>query len=132
MRIRWLLLAAGFCDAATGIALLLAPLATLGLMGIEDGPRDPALLRFVGAFVLGVGAFYLRVLLGRPRPEQLATLLGGTALIRCLVGSYVSVALFAGWLPLPWVSVALTDLALALIQWTLLAGGKLDEPRSIG
>lgn len=123
---RALLLAAGGCDAATGLALLAAPLATLGLLGVDSGPRDPALIRFIGAFVLGVGASSLLALVRR---WDAATVAEATALVRLAVGGYVVLALARGWLPAPWVLVALTDLGLAAAQLALAASGAFGEGR---
>lgn len=124
---RLLFLAAGACDTATGIALLAAPAATLALMGIEDGPRDPALVRFIGAFVLGVGASYLLALARASQPGFVRTVAEITALVRACVGGYVAIALYREALPFAWVAVAATDVTLATLQLTLLGKGWFDD-----
>lgn len=126
---RWFFLAAGLCDGATGLGLLAAPVALLGLMGVASGPSDPALLRFVGAFVLGVGLSYLLALVRAPRPGRLSAVAETTALLRWVVGGYVAVAVAAGTLPAAWATVAATDLALAAAQAILLSRGFFDEGR---
>ncbi|HEX4956490.1 MAG TPA: hypothetical protein VF017_24140 [Thermoanaerobaculia bacterium] len=126
---RWFFLAAGLCDAGTGLGLLVGPGLILRLMGVASGPSDPALLRFVGAFVLGVGLAYLLALVRPPRPGRLSAVAETTALLRFAVGGYVAVAVAAGTLPAAWATVAATDLGLAAAQVLLLSRGFFDEPR---
>lgn len=123
-RVRWLFALAGGLDSATGLLLLVVPTHTLSLMGIGSGPSDPALLRFVGAFVFGVGLSYLAAL-RFPRPGRARTVAESTALLRLSVGTYVAVAVAVGWLPTPWLTVAVADLMLASAQAWLVARGEL-------
>lgn len=127
MRVReWYVLAAGACDTATGLLLTVAPDWTLGLMRVPPPGADPIWLRFIGAFVAGVGLIYL--LPGRlataDRRAALSMILLSTAIVRATVGSFVTVALLSGALPPAWSSVAVTDLGLALLQAGLLVEGR--------
>lgn len=122
---RWLdlySLAAGACDATTGLLLVAAPALTLQLMGISPAPAEPVFLRFLGVFVGAVGLAYLYPFLLDParRLARLAVMLEVTALVRLLVGVFVTACLLSGALALPWISVASTDLSLAIIQLVLL------------
>lgn len=126
---RWLFALAGSMDSATGVMLLVAPTRTLGLMGIYSGPNDPALLRFVGAFVLGVGLCYFLAQLF-PQPGRARAVAEQTALVRLVVGAYVAVAVALGSLPGPWVAVAVTDLTLAALQIWLVARGAFEVGES--
>jgi hypothetical protein len=125
--VRWWFLLAGACDAATGLGLVLAPLTVLGLMGVTSGPRDPALVRFIGAFVFGLGSAYLLALLLPARPGRVRTVAEVTTGVRLAIGVYTAVAIAAGWLPLPWVSVPATDLALGALQLVGLTRGWFDD-----
>lgn len=130
---RWLklfCLAAGACDATTGLLLVAAPALTLRLMGISDLPAEPIFLRFVGVFVGAVGLAYLYPFWLDParRLARLTGVLEITALVRLLVGTFVAASLVLGALALPWVSVALTDLGLATAQLVLL--GRLRRASS--
>jgi hypothetical protein len=124
---RWLALAAGSMDFATGIGLVLAPRPVLALMGAA-APADEAMvyLRWVGAFVGAVGASYLLALV-RGGTERLRAVLEFTILFRLAAGGYCAAALALGWLPAVWVSVPAADLALAAAQGWLLRKGGLDH-----
>ena len=111
--------AVGLCDAATGLALVAAPLWTLRQMGIAAMPAEPVYLRWIGAFVLAVGLSYLypfrlrgggSVRLG----ERIATVFEITTLART-----------AGLLELAWLGVPLFDAAVAAAQIVLLRRGGL-------
>jgi hypothetical protein len=120
-----LLVGAG--DALTGLMLMAAPLATLHLMGIAT-VSEPIFLRFIGAFVAGVGLSYgLPLLPATPmvRASRLASVLELTALLRLLVGTFVAIAVLTKALAPAWSTVAITDLALALVQIALLARAKV-------
>lgn len=125
-------LAAGLCDMLTGLLLAAAPAATLRLMMIPQVPDDPVFVRFIGAFVFGVGASYLRPFLDRDRTRRemrFAAMLDVTAGLRLAVGGFVAVALLRGWLHPMWISVALTDLGLAATQVILLRRGAFAHGR---
>jgi hypothetical protein len=134
--------AAGCGDAFTGVLLLVAPEAVIGLLGepgvagvtaSSTGPVDAftaaATLpwRWLGVFVLGVGLVYLYPLLarriGRPRLPVIAEV---TALLRMLVAAFVTGALLVDALPGGWWSVAVTDGLLAAAQILALQRGWLE------
>ncbi|MEZ5330969.1 MAG: hypothetical protein R2991_02705 [Thermoanaerobaculia bacterium] len=119
---------AGLCDAGTGAALLIAPGAVLGLLGIGAAPGDAVFLRYVGVFVTGVGLLYLYPLLLSERAwaRRVRTILESTALLRGAVALFVAVAVALEALPAPWLTVAAVDGALAAAQALLLARGDLD------
>jgi len=122
-------LGAGLCDAATGAALVAAPLWTLGRMGIDPLPVEPVYLRWIGAFVLAVGLAYLYPFLlatGR-RAARLATVFEVTALARGAVALTAGGAILAGELASAWAGVPLFDAALAIAQLVLLSRGALAD-----
>lgn len=122
----------GLCDAATGTALLAAPLWTLRQMGIEPLPAEPVFQRWIGAFVLAVGLAYLYPFLLRGaevarRGERLATVFEVTALARAAVAATAGAAIAAGALPLAWLGVPLFDAAVVVVQVALLRRGGLRD-----
>ena len=122
----WFCLAAGGCDTLTGLLLVVAPLFTLRLMMIPGHEADPVLVRFIGAFVFGIGSSYLRPFLTRDpaaREARFAGMLDFTAGARVAVGSFVTVAVLAGALHPMWATVAVTDLGLAAVQIVMLRRG---------
>jgi len=135
--VRAYFLAAGGCDLATGALLLALPglaLAAVSWAGAGVGagplpaPAEPVYLRFVGAFVAGVGASYLYPFLPGvvPRPGRLATVAEGTALVRGSVALFLGAAVAAGALAAGWLVVAAVDGLLAAVQLGLLARGWID------
>lgn len=123
---------AGSCDLITGLALIAAPGTVLGWMGIAGVPEVAwPYLRFVGAFVAGVGASYLyplwpwllSVLGTGERPGRLPAIIEVTALVRTGVALFLVGAVAAGALSAPWLSVAATDATLAVLQLWLLSRG---------
>lgn len=125
-------LAVGSLDALTGVALVSAPSFTLRLMGVPELPPADVFVRWVGVFVAGVGASYLYpfVLAPRARAARLVVILEVTALLRTVVGTFVTVCLASGLLARSWTSVPLTDLSLAALQLWMLAGGR--RRRAVG
>jgi len=129
---------AGGCDLATGLGLIAAPRTVLSLMGIAGAEGDASVyLRFLGAFVAGVGASYLYPLLlaafGAPdRPGRLPAVIEVTALVRTGVALFVAGAVTAGALATPWISVAGTDAALAALQLWLLGRGAFGASTGSG
>ena len=120
----------GLCDAATGAALIAAPLWTLARMGIDPLPAEPVFLRWIGAFVLAIGLAYLYPFLLRGagrRRARLATVFEVTAIARGLVALTAGGAIAAGALPLAWLGVPLFDAAVAIAQVVLLARGALRD-----
>jgi len=129
---RWLILyqcAAGLCDASTGLLLIAAPVWTLGLMGLTIIPHPIAFVRYIGVFVLSLGLTYLWAAIRWPLTPRAqiawSTQWKITALIRALVAVFVVWQVASAAMEVRWMSVALTDAAFALIQWTGLAKGWL-------
>lgn len=116
-------LLAGSGDFLTGLLLVAAPLFTLRLMGIASIPAEPVYLRFVGAFVGGVGALYLYpfALSAARRAQRLDTVLEATALVRIVVALVVGGCIASGTLEVRWITVALTDAVLAAVQIGILS-----------
>ena len=96
---RWLALAAGAMDTATGVGLVLLPVWTLQRMGIAPpGPEALGFVRFVGVFVGAVGLSYL-VAWGRGHDRALRTVFDITRLFRTGAGVFTGVMVFAAvWL----------------------------------
>jgi hypothetical protein len=133
-------LAAGLCDSATGMMLVLAPATALRLMGLHPGAADSAAgnevwLSYIGAFVLSVGLSYFLPLSGNALSGNLSGNLPGawkmqwsiSALTRSLVAIFLLWKFSAGALPGQWLEVAATDGFFALIQWIGLGRGWLHE-----
>lgn len=123
-----LALAAGAMDAVTGLGLALAPILTLGAMGVgAPGPEALVYLRWIGAFVAAVGFSYL-VALGRGGAGRLREVFVTTLLFRAAAGGYCAVAVIGGTLEARWITVAVTDGALVVAQlWLLRRQGWADE-----
>ena len=121
---------AGLSDTLTGAMLLVAPLWTLRLMHLTILPT-PAFASFIGAFVLGVGLTYLRVAFrsarGLASAPEWASQWRGTALIRGCVAAFLFWQIGAAHMEPAWLSVAVSDAALALVQGIGLHRGWLEE-----
>ncbi|MDQ8202254.1 hypothetical protein [Pelagicoccus sp. SDUM812003] len=120
-RIRdWVCLGAGLMDAGTGVMLVVAPLFTYRLMGLSIEGVDSAFTRFIGAFVFSVGGLYLfafrEAVAGRRQSWNALWL--ATAWIRLWVGVVTLGLISAGGLEFAWISVPVSDLALAVYQWS--------------
>ncbi|HTL73257.1 MAG TPA: hypothetical protein VL863_08130 [bacterium] len=114
---QWL---AGSCDTATGVLLVFTPAWTLKLMGVQRLPQPIEFVSFVGVFVLGVGLAYLsiaRLPLNAKTAPRWQTVWRLTALIRALVAGFLSWQILTSRMETAWLAVAVTDGALALIQW---------------
>lgn len=123
-------LTVGLCDAATGLALIAAPVWTLGRMGIAAAPAEPVFVRWIGAFVLAVGLSYLYPFLLRASGsarlgERLATVFEVATLARGLVAVVAGGAIAGGLLERAWLGVPLFDAAVAAVQIVLLRRGGL-------
>lgn len=121
MLLRIYQLAAGLCDAATGVALVLMPATTLRLMGIEIAGTNLVWQSYIGAFVLAVGLSYFFPLMER---GQTASALAAwrmqwrfSALARTLVTAFIVWKFSTGELAWQWLEVAATDGCFALVQW---------------
>lgn len=118
-------LGAGLLDGVTGVLLVAAPRLALAAMGVEAVPGDLVLLRWIGAFVAAVGlcTLYPLALAGEARDRRLAVALELTAIIRLAVFAFTTGALALGALERSWVSVPVTDLALAATQLWMIRSG---------
>lgn len=122
-------LLAGCGDALTGIFLLALPATTLGWMSIETPLSAQVFIRFIGVFVFGVGISYLYpfVLSGHHRERRLATVFEVTACIRSAVALFVTAAVATQALAPAWLTVAVVDGILALVQISWLRKGVFDD-----
>ena len=113
-------LAAGLSDTSTGLLLLLAPAWTLHLLRVTHPPTPDIFTSFIGAFVLGVGLTYLWLLLRSVRGLATSATWQAqwrdTALIRACVALFLLAAIATSRLEKAWLTVALADAALALVQ----------------
>jgi hypothetical protein len=128
-RARLLALLAGAMDTTTGVLLVAAPGFTLRLMGIAMEEGTSPFVRFVGAFVLGVGLSYFPPFLleGRERCDvALRAVFVTTGLVRLSIGLFTGAAVLGGILVLPWLSVTVSDLALATLQALIVRSKVLD------
>ena len=119
----WLALGAGGLDCCTGLGLVFAPALALRLMGAAPiGTEALVYLRWIGAFVGAVGFSYLWSL-WRSEVALLRAARELTIWFRLAAGGYSAWAVATGTLPLIWVSVPVTDFALAAAQTWLLRRG---------
>lgn len=124
-------LTAGTMDSLTGLLLWLVPGKTLSLMMIEPPAGQLVYIQFIGAFVLGVGSLYLwaggRALLAGDWGFLRHVFLG-TAWIRLVIFLFGSISIASGGLELTWISVPVTDAAVAILQLAWVRkGGMPDE-----
>lgn len=128
--IRVFSLAAGSMDAVTGLLLLAAPRFALNLFGAPaPAEGDDILMRFIGAFVLGVGLAYFVALSTRDRLRSLTRLegtWGATAAIRASIALFTAAAVASGDLGYSWLVVCASDAAVAAVQFRGLAAGWFD------
>ena len=116
--VRPLSLLAGIMDFSTGILLMADPRFTCRLMGLT-AVSDTAFLPFVGAFVTAVGLSYLWGLWRR----SLRATWEFTALVRCIIGIFVAIAVGRGSMAAGWLPVTVTDLGLSALQIIFLRNG---------
>lgn len=117
---RWLALAAGAMDTATGVGLLVLPEWTLRQMGVTP-PVAEALefVRFVGVFVGAVGLSYV-VAGARGDDRSLRAVFDFSRIFRFGAGAFTGVMVLAGsWSPV-WLTVTVADLGLVAVQSVLL------------
>lgn len=122
-------LLAGVCDTMTGVLLVVVPAWTLTLMGVTSGSFPPVAASFVGTFVLSVGLIYLYALRLPMTPDNAPrwqTVWMLTALIRFLVAGFLFWQMAVKHMEFAWATVALTDGALATMQWIGLKRGWLE------
>lgn len=117
---RCLVVAIGLGDVLTGVALLLVPALVLNGLGLPPTP-DVVWLRFIGAFVLGVGVATVEpAVVGAWR--RLAGALSATATVRIAVAATLALLVLEGTLPAAWVLVSVWDALAALVQLVVLRG----------
>lgn len=116
---------AGLMDAATGGLLMTEPKWTLALMSVAPVVSEALVyIRFIGAFVFGVGMLYLFalvpvVLVGRWWSVRGVLLV--TSWLRGVIFVFGMVVITSGALGVDWLTVPLTDGLLAVAQlWVLL------------
>ena len=120
----------GFSDSSTGALLIFAPALTLRLMHLQVSPSALPFLSYIGAFVLSVGiaCFYGAFLTTRaafaPKLEVVWLL---TAITRGLVAIFIVSKIVSGTLEAGWMTVAISDGALALLQAIGLSNGWLAD-----
>ncbi len=121
---------AGLSDTCTGLLLLFAPVFTFHLMGVTELPSPLYYGRYIGIFVLTIGATYLLIpAVVRNEPDastwwraQWAI----TAFIRSLVALFVLWQIVFGIMEGAWIAVFLTDAIYAAIQYAGLRKHWLD------
>ena len=114
---------AGACDALTGLLLVAAPAFTLHLMQISSVPSEPIYMRWIGAFVFGVGSAYALPFLSRhavARHRRLVGVLEVTAVLRACIALFIAGAVLRGELERGWITVFFTDAVLVALQLTWL------------
>ena len=117
---RRLALLAGSLDFCTGLGLVSIPNTVLRLMGAPATNADASVfLRFVGAFVAGVGATYLWAFL-TSETVRLRVVFEFTILFRAAAGLYCTWAILMRALPSAWWSVPVTDFTLIALQLLML------------
>jgi hypothetical protein len=118
----------GLSDSLTGILLVFAPALTLHLMQVKAPADSLVYISYIGAFVLstGIACLYGTSLITPTRiSEKLEAVWLLTAITRGLVAFFVASSILRGTLSSAWLSVALSDGFLAILQTVGLAGGWL-------
>jgi hypothetical protein len=120
----------GLSDSSTGVLLTFAPALTLRLMHLQVAAISLPFLSYIGAFVLSVGiaCFYGAYLVTRPdSAPKLEVVWLLTAITRALVAVFVVCQIASGTLEAGWMTVAISDGALALLQAIGLSQGWLAD-----
>lgn len=116
---KWWSVLAGSMDALTGILLVFAPGLVLRLLGISHaGPL--VFVSWIGVFVAAVGLSYGLVFRG---PAAGETVWAFTALARSLVFVFLTVHVALGRMETAWLLVAVSDAAVAAVQFAGLRAG---------
>ncbi len=124
----------GATDLLTGILLIIAPAFTLKLMLISTSYTDTGLLSFIGAFVFAVGLSYFLV------PARIRTVsdLAAwkmqwkiSATIRLTIGIFITTMLIINSWHIGWISVAISDLTYAALQFIGIKNQWLDKTHTI-
>jgi hypothetical protein len=112
--------AVGAMDALTGVLLMAAPGFALRLMGLAVPPGEWIWVSWIGAFVFAVGACYFFALkppVDRERRIVCVTVWRMTAMARTVVALFLAGKIASGMLASGWATVAITDAAVAAVQW---------------
>jgi hypothetical protein len=120
----------GLSDTATGMLLIFSPAFTLQLMRLSVPSCSLPFLSYMGVFVLSVGiaclyGAYLTTRTSFAQKLEVVWLL--TAITRGLVAVFIFWKLLSGVLEAGWMTVAVSDGALALIQSMGLSRDWLDD-----
>lgn len=119
-------LVVGLMDMATGIGLVVVPVLTLQLMGLDASAYATPMIRFIGTFVFASGGLYLLGLVSGNRTgarEPLYFAWVATSWIRLCVGTSTGIMIASGELSPGWLSVPLADLSIAMFQLYLIRTG---------
>ena len=117
----------GAMDGLTGLLLVVVPGLVLKLIGVVPVSADALVyLSWMGVFVGGVGLSYA-IAVGDWRMGKAVWMV--TALVRVLVAVFVAWRIVDGSLAGAWVTVALTDLVVAVVQMAVVRAGWWEEGR---
>lgn len=122
----YLCLVVGSTDVVVGLLLMVFPAFTLKLMWVPPVVPDALVfIRFIGAFVFGVGCIYfsalLSVLFAIGRDRSIRSIVLATAWMRLVICFFTMLALLSGQLEAAWISVPLFDGLLGSSQiWLVL------------
>ncbi|HMO03803.1 MAG TPA: hypothetical protein PKC67_03065 [Kiritimatiellia bacterium] len=114
------LVLAGCCDTISGVMLMAAPVWTLSVMGVASTLVEPVYMQWIGAFVFSVGLSYFTPFLVRDRRAMVRGLLVTTLIVRVVIASFSGWSILRGALDPTWMSVPMSDAAMAAIQAVLL------------
>ena len=115
----WYQVAIGLSDTSTGLLLIFAPALTLHSMHLTVAPAALPFLSYVGVFVLSVGvacSYGAYLATASMFVEKLEVVWVLTGLTRALVAIFVVARIHSGALESGWMTVAITDGAIALLQ----------------
>ena len=115
----------GSMDALTGLMLIADPAGVLRLLGIPSPSPDALVfLSWIGVFVMAVGLSYGLALNRRGRGEAVWMITSG---VRMMVAVFLTFRILDNSLENPWVLVAVSDTAVAIVQIAILRAGWWKE-----
>ena len=118
-------IAVGSMDALTGLMLIADPAGVLRLLGIPSPSPDALVfLSWIGVFVMAVGLSYGLALNRRGRGEAVWMITSG---VRMMVAVFLTFRILDNSLENPWVLVAVSDTAVAIVQIAILRAGWWKE-----
>ncbi len=114
----WWNVLVGLMDSITGILLMAVPALTLSLMGLQPiNPPSLVFLSWMGAFVFAIGFVYLLPFFHSLRdPSEGEMIWKITALVRFVIAGFVIWKIMQGQLEWRWITVAITDGVVAMLQ----------------